>query len=865
MIVSATLFNNDGSQILDNLVTASNIVFQEQLNDTGSFSFSIDKDDPAINYDNIIIGNIVKFAVGANTNDFVFAGVIETVVIDASSGNTGYGRTINVSGRGVLALLENAIIYPSNMVDTVEVLTYTDRTPGWVLNKQLYVAGLRGTLGYITPPDLDLDYYATPYATNVTLELSIGTNFLEVAKSIIETSADVWINHQLELCIANARGQNTSDLNIFRIGRDIAGATIEKATPFFNKLLTKYGKVDSTHTIKYLEVQNGSSESQYGNKESFIYFDKTRSATTATNASNKVLNLSKTPTDAITVETLPTATLWPFSNYSVGDVVSVEYLPNEFAEYRVNSITISVNGDGSITVIPEFGSMRQTLDIRLNKALNKLEGSSSGSASAIAASQILSTGGSGEGGTNTAGEIATVLTYVNSTNIGTASLGTTTINFINGTAEFLNIDDTILVFQDTAGDYVAVSKIVSGPALPSTVPPVIFSPTFPIDLTGATYPLNMGNLGSGGAARNVETFTVDKTGNFSGYPYTYLTYYSNIHPGNTSDGYYSRNIVGLVTSSGTSLDLGITNPGGGGYTQKAMIAQNGRAYTIDYMPGYFSGQKTIWYKNNAADTWHAVFNDVEYKLYNGVDGVGFDYKTGYIWFLTQNVANVFSLYYMSPTDTTPHLFSPGIAMPNGCYIKAGNGKVLFYNWVDTVGGYTVYVKNANDTSALTSTYTSAIGGLTNNSNGAIGSDGALYYMGDYAGYIHIYKIHAGAQISHNTGISTTDAMWNYVGVADSGTVIFNMVVKASYFGAGPSNKYLPAVAVSNMYTTAIPFYDPSLITSNTYTNVNSAFIGGASNSSFCQPVNGTMTWVGSSENGVSSSYYSQVLYQLTGL
>ena len=880
MIVSAKLYNNDGSELLENLLTASNITFQDQLNDTGSFSLTINKDDPSLyNINNVKIGNIIKFTAGTSTGMEVFAGVIETIVIDASSSNSGYGRVLNVSGRGVLALLENAIAYPTTMSDTVEELNYTNQTAGWIINGQLTVAAARDTLTFVTPPNSGEDYYADGYDTYVTLSIPIGTNYLDITKSLIESAVDAWMDKDFNLCFANSRGKNKTisamdplDVKVFRIGRDIAGATIEKATPFFNKLLTKYGKVDSTHTVKYVEVNNTASESEFGNKESFVYFDNTRSITTATNASNRVLNTSKIPTDSITVEMLGNSVYNPYDDYEVGDIVTVEYMPNEFADYRVNSITVTVNQDGTISVIPEFGSMRLTLDRRLAKALAKLEGSSANGLSTSSATHITGGGGGTGAGTSVSNiDKGTVVTYDSGTGYGTVTLASdsSVITFRNATRETLGTGNLVAIIQDYDSNYYAIAIIYTTSEVPITLPSTIAPAGFPADISGAGYGVIDSNTSIYYRGR---TNFIDRTGNFSGHAGSFCGL-DDLHV--SSD----KKIISYNFASGLATNLGTDTNISYGYNYIMGVQDSGRLFR--------SSGGDLKYKN-VSESWASVA-----KTGRITDRylLAIDEKNGWVWFWDKPETMpsghyYWSLNYWRPEDSTYTEFLTidditgyGYNNTPGLTLLANNGKLVY----SISAGVTtlVYSKNSGDASSAT-----VIGSFDPTDivhKGVVGANGMLYWY-DKDIVTNNWFIYSVGGTTYNTGLPYDSTEIQSIHLMHSGVAVINGKATETFLGVGTTRKLYPLIATTNFASTAIPFYDPEMVSQLFDTDENLTFALHdniyygyvyITNSNFVQHLDGTATWAvrtGHSYNRTTSTfptdyttYKKEKIYRLTGL
>ena len=130
--------------------------FRDQLADTGSFSFSVLEDD----FTGIDFDDIVKFRVNGVDR---FQGVVEQIDRVKLAAGEGADRVATVSGRGAMALLDQAVVYPSRGVGSVpieDVRTFSWVSPdfvdtAWPLAKQVNLqrdyASWRAPLPWIWP------------------------------------------------------------------------------------------------------------------------------------------------------------------------------------------------------------------------------------------------------------------------------------------------------------------------------------------------------------------------------------------------------------------------------------------------------------------------------------------------------------------------------------------------------------------------------------------------------------------------------------------------------------------------------------------------------------------------------------------
>lgn len=124
-----SLLEADATAGLDVLVNGTPLAltfdrsFEEQLADTGSFSFSMLRTDFAgVDFD-----DLVTFTLNGTA---VFLGVVEGIDHVALDPGESAEQTVTISGRGVLALLDQAVVYPSRGLGSLPIEDV--RTFSWV-------------------------------------------------------------------------------------------------------------------------------------------------------------------------------------------------------------------------------------------------------------------------------------------------------------------------------------------------------------------------------------------------------------------------------------------------------------------------------------------------------------------------------------------------------------------------------------------------------------------------------------------------------------------------------------------------------------------------------------------------------------
>jgi hypothetical protein len=385
--LTSALFERDGSTLLEFLPNAFGRTWLEERDGEGSFSFSI----PAENALNIQPGRVVKFSWGLGNSAWVFAGVVENLSFSKTGGNTqGEDRVTVVSGRSVRCLLENALVYPSGGKATRK---FTGKTPGFIMRTLIDEAQARGTLTQLDYSFSDtLDSSGAAFAKTLTADETAGTTLAEVAIKHQELAIDYNITPDLVLEYYNTRGtdRTVSATPVhLRVGHSIGELSAEHSGPIKNNVLVGYG------SDQFTERADNSSVALYGRQETYLNVTSSTNLTHVNLAADQVLNETAAPTDGITVQ-LDINGPQPYVDFFLCDYVWLVDNEGSRTKYRITSITGTEADDGTVTFVPELGTLRADLTRRLNRALARLEsGNANGlstSGSSVASGGVTSSG-----------------------------------------------------------------------------------------------------------------------------------------------------------------------------------------------------------------------------------------------------------------------------------------------------------------------------------------------------------------------------------------------------------------------------------------------------------------------------------------
>lgn len=446
--LSVVLFNLAGTTPVKHLAYATGVRWLDELDADGSFSFSV----PVEQAGELQVGSVVKFALGATSDDYVFAGVVETIKLEKAGTTTGgVSRTYDVSGRGLRARLEDAVVYPDGAATT---RTFTARTPGFILLTLINEAQARGALTGMTESFTgSVGTDAVAWADTLTIDEQVGSTVSQVASNLQELACDVWVTPDFAINASNERGTNrTTGVNpvTLRVGGSVSELSEEKAGPIRNTVLVASGTSGATFTTR----TNAGSVSTYGRRETFLSLANTTDSAVVTLASDQVLNNAATPADGVTLQLDPTGPQ-AYLDFEIGDTIFLVDSIGAKTSYRVRALTVTQDDAGLLQFIPELGTARADLDKRLTRALARVERGNAGGDTDIGYAAEPEGGGADV-------EVCTVVSYNTGTRSGNADCSGISTDFDNGSLYDFYPGDDILITETIGGDKVSVGLLTSG-------------------------------------------------------------------------------------------------------------------------------------------------------------------------------------------------------------------------------------------------------------------------------------------------------------------------------------------------------------------------------------------------------------------
>lgn len=363
--VAVTVFDSDGSTVIRRLDQLISLQWLDELADTGNFSLRT----PTENAVGVEVGHIVKIALGEKSDDFIWAGVVESIKVEQSGQTEAVARVSVISGRGVRSLLEGAIVYPVDPSESKR--EFTNVSAGAIMKTLFDEAQARGAI-----PELTIDFSATAdsgdnaYEETLTIDESVGSTLLAVASRHQELAVDVRVTPDLEVQYFNVFGSDlTAGLNplVLRIGFNVGELTEEKSGPVRNTVL-----VERAGDGRFETVSDSPSVSAHARREMFLSMTSTRDVSLSVTAAESLLADVRAPGVAFKVEALPVG-VSPILDYNVGDRVLLVDREGVATSLRVEAIAASLDAAGQMMFVPELGKVRPDMVRRLTNALSKVE------------------------------------------------------------------------------------------------------------------------------------------------------------------------------------------------------------------------------------------------------------------------------------------------------------------------------------------------------------------------------------------------------------------------------------------------------------------------------------------------------------
>ncbi len=338
--------------------------FMAELSQVGAGSFAISEHEVKASPQNLRRDNIVRCQMDGED---VFAWVMETmqpVKVDDSQ-----HKMVRISGRGVLAMLDRAIVYPENHPNhTTTQRVWVDVTGAHVLLQLIAEAQARGTIPVVLPTfTATHDSRDLPWEDISSIKLSSGTSLLAAAQQLHGLGIlDIHMDAQFNLHAYKRQGLDYSDEVVFMPGKGIKSwEDTHNYRSIKNALLVEGDHGEMT------EVTDSPSQNQLGRREGYLMARNIADPGILSDYGNAALKNIKEAEMATRVE-VDEYPYRPMLDYKVGDTIKIG------APQRVVGIAIADGGDDTpaLDVGLTLSSMRYEAQIKTQQRLERMTNSS---------------------------------------------------------------------------------------------------------------------------------------------------------------------------------------------------------------------------------------------------------------------------------------------------------------------------------------------------------------------------------------------------------------------------------------------------------------------------------------------------------
>jgi hypothetical protein len=282
------------------------------------------------------------------------------------------GRTMSISGRGPLAILDDAIAWDDGSGTSTR--SFTGKTKAYILKTLIDEAVTRGALSR-----LDYDFTATVDSSSVAwadsedYDINVGKSLLEVLRMFAQTGdMEFAVTLQggskpiLLSAYKNGTGTDLSSTIYMRIGANCEEVTTdERGDELKNVYLIKYKD-------GYAKVTNSTSISARRRREAFLSLETAQSSGSATTYASAKLDTTKDPKQSISVRVYDGVKPYLFADYGMGDTITLDKIGTQISK-RVLGIQADFDGETWSHVVLELNIILYDNELRMKHQLDWLQ------------------------------------------------------------------------------------------------------------------------------------------------------------------------------------------------------------------------------------------------------------------------------------------------------------------------------------------------------------------------------------------------------------------------------------------------------------------------------------------------------------
>jgi hypothetical protein len=286
---------------------------------------------------------------------------VENIGKDIATGGENEAQWLSMSGRGALALLDDAMVDYDGTSATTRDLSGTRAGMLIDLIAEAQARGALQNLGYDFTDTLDSDGNA--WSDNDPLKWTVGTSLLDVARQISKIGIDFdivpdGVGGFVLSAFKNGKGSDKSETVYFRVGVNCEEvSSLEAGGEIRNALRVGYKS-------GYTAVSDSASITTYRRREKLLDARTAQTPAAALTYGSAELSMNKNPKTSITVKIYDGKGPRAFVDYALGDSITLDIKGVE-TTYRVRGMQLAWDGAKFADVVVDLNSIILENEIRV--------------------------------------------------------------------------------------------------------------------------------------------------------------------------------------------------------------------------------------------------------------------------------------------------------------------------------------------------------------------------------------------------------------------------------------------------------------------------------------------------------------------
>jgi hypothetical protein len=295
-----------------------------------------------------------------------FAENIRSVHVNAGEGG---GRMMSISGRGAMALMDDAVVWDDGSGGTKRIFTAQSRAATLIdLIEEAQARGALLNLSYSFSDSVDSD--SVSWTESEELEFPVGMSLLDVVRQIAALGTDFTMTSDgaggFELnAYKNGIGTDLSNTIFLRTGVNCTELVVDEVgTDIKNAYAVKYG-------AGFTNVSDATSITNRRRREKLLNTEYASNSEVALTFGQAELTLTKDPITSITLAVSDDFGHRLFEDYGLGDTITLDRF-GVTADYRIRAIDADWDGESYANIVLNLNSLTAENRLKLNRNLKWL-------------------------------------------------------------------------------------------------------------------------------------------------------------------------------------------------------------------------------------------------------------------------------------------------------------------------------------------------------------------------------------------------------------------------------------------------------------------------------------------------------------